>query len=154
MLDLLGNALLDYQKGDRLEDVYVETNISEKEILFRSHFFRTFPQMIPLEQSALTMAKGRILDVGAGTGSHVLYLQEKGLDVVALDVSPSAIEVCKCRGVKQTVCADVLEYNGKFDTILMLKWDRYLSEACKNRHIFTKIEITPNSNGADFGYFY
>ena len=120
MLDLLGNALLDYQKGDRLEDVYVETNISEKEILFRSHFFRTFPQMIPLEQSALTMAKGRILDVGAGTGSHVLYLQEKGLDVVALDVSPSAIEVCKCRGVKQTVCADVLEYNGKFDTILML----------------------------------
>ena len=95
MLDLLGNALLDYQKGDRLEDVYVETNISEKKILFHSHFFRTFPQIIPLEQSALTMAKGRILDVGAGTGSHVLYLQEKGLDVVALDVSPSAIEVCK-----------------------------------------------------------
>ena len=55
MLDLLGNALLDYQKGDRLEDVYVETNISEKEILFRSHFFRTFPQMIPLEQSGYWM---------------------------------------------------------------------------------------------------
>ena len=57
MLDLLGNALLDYQKGDRLEDVYVETNISEKEILFRSHFFRTFHQMITLEQSALNMGK-------------------------------------------------------------------------------------------------
>ena len=120
MLDLLGRSLLDYQKGDRSDDVHVETNISEREILFRSHFFRSFSQMIPLEQLALTMAQGRVLDVGAGTGSHVLYLQEKGLDVVALDISASAIEVCKLRGVKQAVCADVLDYKGKFDTILML----------------------------------
>ena len=87
MLDLLGRSLLDYQRGDRSDDVHVETNISEREILFRSHFFRSFSQMIPLEQLALTMAQGRVLDVGAGTGSHVLYLQEKGLDVVALDIS-------------------------------------------------------------------
>jgi len=120
MLDLLGRSLLDYQKGDRSDDVHVETNISEREILFRSHFFRSFSQMIPLEQLALTKAQGRVLDVGAGTGSHVLYLQEKGLDVVALDISASAVEVCKLRGVKQAVCADVLDYNGKFDTILML----------------------------------
>ena len=120
MLDLLGRSLLDYQKGDRSDDVHVETNISEREILFRSHFFRSFSQMIPLEQLALTMAQGRVLDVGAGTGSHVLYLQEKGLDVVALDISAFAVEVCKLRGVKQAVCADVLDYNGKFDTILML----------------------------------
>ena len=112
MLDLLGRSLLDYQRGDRSDDVHVETNISEREILFRSHFFRSFSQMIPLEQLALTMAQGRVLDVGAGTGSHVLYLQEKGLDVVALDISVSAVEVA--------VCADLLDYKGKFDTILML----------------------------------
>ena len=120
MMDLLGRSLLDYQNGDRSEDVHVETNISEREYLFRSHFFRTFSQMIPLEQQALTMSWGRVLDVGAGTGSHVLYLQKKGLEVVALDSSPSVIEVCKLRGVKQAVCADVLDYEGKFDTILML----------------------------------
>ena len=72
MSDLLGRSLLDYQQGDRSEDVYVETNISEQEYLFRSHFFRSFSQMIPLEQQALAMAQGKVLDVGAGAGSHVL----------------------------------------------------------------------------------
>ena len=42
MLDLLGRSLLDYQRGDRSDDVHVETNISEREILFRSHFFPFF----------------------------------------------------------------------------------------------------------------
>ena len=65
MLDLLGRSLLDYQKGDRSDDVHVETNISEREILFRSHFFRSFSQMIPLEQLALTMAQG--------TWWHLIY---------------------------------------------------------------------------------
>ena len=120
MKDLLGKSLLDYQLNDRKSDVRVSTNISKSEYLSRSHFFRAFPQMIPIEQKALTLAKGRILDVGAGTGSHVLYLQEKGLDAVALDISPAVIEICQLRGVKQTVISDILDYQGKFDTILLL----------------------------------
>ncbi len=120
MKDLLGRSLLDYQLNDRESDVRVETNISASEYLFRSHFFRSFSQMIPLEQEALTLAKGRVLDVGAGVGSHVLYLQKQGLEAVALDISPSAIEACKLRGVKRTVVGDILNYQGKFDTILLL----------------------------------
>ena len=120
MKDLLGKSLLDYQLNDRKSDVRVSTNISKSEYLSRSHFFRSFPQMIPIEQKALTLAKGRILDVGAGTGSHVLYLQEKGLDAIALDISPAVIEICQLRGVKQTVISDILDYQGKFDTILLL----------------------------------
>ena len=120
MKDLLGKSLLDYQLNDRKSDVRVSTNISKSEYLSRSHFFRSFPQMIPIEQKALTLAKGRILDVGAGTGSHVLYLQEKGLDAVALDISPAAIQICQLRGVKETVISDILDYQGKFDTILLL----------------------------------
>ena len=120
MKDLLGKSLLDYQLNDRKSDVRVSTNISKSEYLSRSHFFRSFPQMIPIEQKALTLAKGRILDVGAGTGSHVLYLQEKGLDAVALDISPAVIEICQLRGVKQTIISDILDYQGKFDTILLL----------------------------------
>ena len=121
MKDLLGKSLLDYQLNDRKSDVRVSTNISKSEYLSRAHFFRSFPQMIPIEQKALTLAKGRILDVGAGTGSHILYLQEKGLDAVALDISPAVIEICQLRGVKQTIISDILDYQGKFDTILLLK---------------------------------
>ena len=120
MLDLLGHSLLDYQNGDRSSDVYVQTNISHREYLSRAHFFRSFSQMIPIEQQALTLSQGRTLDVGAGTGSHVLYLQEKGIEAIALDVSPSAIEICKQRGVRVAICCDILQYEGQADTILML----------------------------------
>lgn len=120
MLDLLGHSLLDYQNGDRSLDVYVQTNISHREYLSRAHFFRSFSQMIPIEQQALTLSQGRTLDVGAGTGSHVLYLQEKGIEAIALDISPSAIEICKQRGVRVAICCDILQYEGQADTILML----------------------------------
>ena len=120
MLDLLGRSLLDYQNGDRSSDVYVQTKISHREYLSRAHFFRSFSQMIPIEQQALTLSQGRTLDVGAGTGSHVLYLQEKGIEAIALDISPSAIEICKQRGVRVAICCDILQYEGQADTILML----------------------------------
>ena len=120
MLDLLGHSLLDYQNGDRSSDVYVQTNISHREYLSRAHFFRSFSQMIPIEQQALTLSQGRTLDVGAGTGSHVLYLQEKGIEAIALDISPSAIEICRQRGVRVAICCDILQYEGQADTILML----------------------------------
>src|SRR2546421_7639517 len=51
------------------------------------------------QQTALRYATGRVLDIGCGAGRHALYLQDKGLDVVGIDVSPLAIEVCKRRGV-------------------------------------------------------
>jgi methionine biosynthesis protein metW len=120
MLDLLGRSLLDYQNGDRSSDVYVQTNISHREYLSRAHFFRSFSQMIPIEQQALTLSQGRTLDVGAGTGSHVLYLQEKEIEAIALDISPLAIEICKQRGVRVAICCDILQYEGQADTILML----------------------------------
>jgi 2-polyprenyl-3-methyl-5-hydroxy-6-metoxy-1,4-benzoquinol methylase len=55
-----------------------------------------------IEQKALKLSKGKVLDIGAGAGSHSLYLQnERNLDVTALDISPKSIEVCKLRGIKK-----------------------------------------------------
>lgn len=123
MKDLMGQAIWDYYHDNSPEDIQTETSISELDELPVEYLFRDFDGMNLLEQKALELAKGKVLDVGAGAGSHSLYLQnEKNLDVTALDVSPKSIEICKLRGVQKTVCENLLNYSPeeKFDTILLL----------------------------------
>ncbi|WGD35131.1 class I SAM-dependent methyltransferase [Olleya sp. YS] len=120
MKDLFGTALLDYQNGDYTEDLITSTNISGEDILPLPYLFRGYKNMPKLEQKALQLSKGHVLDVGCGAGNHSLYLQEKGLTVKAIDVSKGAIEVCKIRGVRRAEMIDVLKETETFDTILLL----------------------------------
>ncbi len=121
MYDLFGQAILDYQTNNSPEDLLTETSISEADEMSVAYLFRSFEQMPHLEQIALERAKGKILDVGCGAGSHSLYLQNKGLDVTAIDISANAINACQLRGLKNTRMQNVLALqNETFDTILLL----------------------------------
>jgi len=126
MKDLFGQALLDYQNGlltgtmNAVEDLITSTSISEADVLPLSYLFRSHKDMPKLEQKALELAKGKILDVGCGAGSHSLYLQGKNLEVKAIDISKGAIVVAKQRGVKDAVIRDVLEETNSYDTIILL----------------------------------
>ena len=120
MKDLFGKALLDYHTGNYTHDLVTSTNISEYDVLPLPYLFRHFVEMPKLEQKALKLAKGSILDVGCGAGSHSLYLQNKGLQVKAIDSSPGAVEVAKQRGVKNVEHLALLEETKTFDTILLL----------------------------------
>lgn len=122
MKDLFGKAILDYQTGNSPEDLITETSISEADEMSIAYLFRDYKTMPKIEQKALTLAHGKVLDVGCGAGSHSLYLQnERSLDITSIDISPSAIEACKRRGVKNAVVMDVMQMeNQKFDTILLL----------------------------------
>lgn len=75
-----------------------------------------------IEKKALELARGKILDVGCGSGSHSLYLQNKGsMEVIALDISMGAISVAKKRGVTNVICKSIWDFkDGNFDTILLL----------------------------------
>ncbi len=121
MKDLLGKAMLDYQKGLYAEDIETLSSLDEIDTLPLPYLFRSFNDMPPLEQKALGLCQGSILDIGCGAGSHSLYLQQKGFEVTALDMSKGAIETCRLRGVVNCVHTDILEFKSrKFDTILML----------------------------------
>lgn len=120
MKDILGKALLDYQNGNYSEDIITSTNISDEDILPLAFLFRNYEDMPKLEQKALQLVKGSILDVGCGAGSHSLHLQEKDFKVKSIDVSEGAIEVCRSRGIKNTAVSNVLDESETFDTILLL----------------------------------
>jgi len=93
----------------------------EEEPMNSAYFFRSESEMNDLEKHALNECKGRVLDVGAGAGCHALVLQEKGLEVLAVEQSPKACEVLIARGVRQVLNSDVmLLQQGGFDTILLL----------------------------------
>ncbi|MEM7186448.1 MAG: class I SAM-dependent methyltransferase [Bacteroidota bacterium] len=121
MKDIFGTALLDYYRGNYSEDITTETSISDEDVLPLPYLFRSFDEMPLLEQRALQEARGSVLDIGCGAGSHALYLQQKGIEVTAIDVSPGAVEVAQLRGVNQVLHGDALQLkNKKFDTLLAL----------------------------------
>lgn len=122
MKDLMGRAIWDYYHQENPEDLQTETSISELDELPVDYLFRAFDEMNKIEQKALKLAGGKVLDIGAGAGSHSLYLQnERHLEVTALDISPKSIEVCKLRGIKNAVAENMLHFSeGTFDTILLL----------------------------------
>src|SRR5690606_2167201 len=120
--DLFGKAMLDYIQNNQPENLITETNISEADEMDVSYLFRSFNEMPKIEQKALKLSKGKVLDVGCGAGSHSLYLQENGYKVKSIDISQNAIKTCELRGVKNTEVIDILdlENNEQFDTILLL----------------------------------
>ncbi len=75
------------------------------------------------QKKAMNYARGRVLDVGCGAGRASLYLQKRGLDVLGVDNSPLAMEVCKQRGLRNgrvMAATELSSQLGTFDTILML----------------------------------
>jgi SAM-dependent methyltransferase len=121
MKDLFGKAILDFQTKNSPEAISTETNISEADDMDVTYLFRSYNEMPKLEQKALQLSKGKILDVGCGAGSHSLYLQENNFDVTSIDISSNAIEACQLRGLKNARVQNILDLeNDKFDTILLL----------------------------------
>ena len=122
MKDLFGKAILDYQTGNDPEDIITETSISEEDVMSVEYLFRNYAEMPKIEQKALNEAKGKVLDVGCGAGSHSLYLQNnRKLNVTAIDISANAIKACRLRGVDNVHNIDILDLSGeKFDTIILL----------------------------------
>ena len=120
MKDLFGKAILDFCQGHHTEDLITSTSISDEETLPLSYLFRDYSKMPELEQKALDLSFGKILDIGCGAGSHSLHLLQKEFDVKSIDISRNAIKACKLRGIKNAHVMDFIDESETFDTILLL----------------------------------
>ncbi len=165
MKDVFGKALLDYQNGISTgslpENIITSTSISDEDELPLAYLFRSFKEMPKLEQKALKLVKGKVLDVGCGSGSHSLYLQDKGIEIKAIDISEGAIEVTKRRGVKHGEVLNVLDETESFDTILLLMNGTGIFQELKNVSTYLKhLKSLLNSGGqilidsSDIKYMY
>lgn len=150
MKDLMGQAIWDFYQNKSADDLLTETSISEIDELPVEYFFRDFQEMNSIEQKALELSKGKVLDIGAGAGSHSLYLQnEKKLEVLALDNSPKSIEVCGLRGLKNVLCSDILDFPSQtFDTVLLLMNGTGIFESLDRIDVYLeKLYSLLNENG-------
>lgn len=120
-MDVFGNALQDQFNNNTADTLWLHNSYDEPEEMPVDIFFRTEEEMPDIELEAMDMCEGRVLDVGGGAGSHALILQERGFDVVAIDISAAAVGIMGKRGLNQAVEGDIFTYTGeKFDTLLFL----------------------------------
>lgn len=121
MTDVLGHAIADFYYKTEPKKLWINNKYWAKEEMPVEVYFRDETNMTKLELMALQLCKGKILDIGAGAGSHVLWLQQNKTDVTALEISPLACEVMAKRGVATIINQNIFTYSEKrYDTLLLL----------------------------------
>lgn len=121
--DAYGRAIRDYHEVGEGSEVVERDDGWIAPSAGPEQYFRAYGHWPDRQQAAMDHVEGRVLDVGCGACRHALYLQEQGHDVVGIDLSPNAVEVCRDRGladVRELGIASVTELRGPFDTVLML----------------------------------
>ena len=148
--DAIGQAISDYAtKPNQAAKISVHSPDFDTDFIPVSYLFRKYNEMPVLEQKALDICKGKILDVGAGSGCHSSYLKSKGFDVTAVETSPLASKYLKTQGIR-TFNTSVYDFftDEKYDTILLLMNGLGIAENVKNlQNLMNKLTGLLSGNG-------
>ena len=118
----LAAALRDHHRTGRSRRVRAIRADGVSFAIETDEYFTLDGSLAGLDELSLDRCRGRVLDVGAGAGRHALALQQMGREVVAIDLSPICVALCKDRGVRDARLVDVMSLDsdgalGRFDTI-------------------------------------
>lgn len=142
--------MVNYFKKEDNTPIRVFINKSEEPEMYPSVFFRQYKNMLKYEKIALKNAVGKILDLGCGAGCHSLYLQNKGFEVTAVEVSKKSAKVALSQGVNRVINEDWRNLNLKnFDTVLVLMNGMGLAESPDElKLMFRKLKSFLNKTGS------
>ena len=161
--DPMGAAILDYQTKGKAGKLSILSSMFEEDEMPVKHLFRNLEEMPMLEQKALSLAKGKVLDVGAGAGCHALALQAQSIAVKAIDISPLSCEAMELRGVMDAECINLFDEHleSGFDTILLLMNGTGIAGKIENLPaLFNRLKALLNKGGqilidsSDIKYIY
>jgi SAM-dependent methyltransferase len=101
------------------------------------------PQPAFAALAATGMLRGRVLDVGCGTGEHALMAAEAGREVTGIDIAPSAIRLAEAKARERRVAArfivgDALQLESlreEFETVLDCGLFHVLDDADRRRFV-------------------
>lgn len=159
----MGAAILDYQTKGKAGKLSILSSMFEEDEMPVKHLFRNLEEMPILEQKALSLAKGKVLDVGAGAGCHALALQAQSIAVKAIDISPLSCEAMELRGVMDAECINLFDEHleSGFDTILLLMNGTGIAGKIENLPaLFNRLKALLNKDGqilidsSDIKYIY
>ncbi len=118
--DPMGRAIYDYHHTKKAGKLRVLSSMFYEDEIPVATLFRNFADMPIQEQKAIELCRGRVLDVGAGSGCHSIVIKERGHEVVAIDISELSVDVMKERGIDaRNINFFDATFNEKFDTILL-----------------------------------
>ena len=149
-VDVMGSAMENYFKKNDNTPIRVFINKSEEPEMYPSVFFRPYKNMFKYEKIALKNSMGKVLDLGCGAGCHSLYLQNKGFDVTAVEVSKKSANVALSQGVNKVINEDWRNLNLKnFDTVLVLMNGMGLAESpAELKLMFRKLKSFLSKTGS------
>jgi len=136
MIDIFGKILKAYLNGESLEYTIRRNDGGIIDVFNTGIYFTNYSDWEDYEKEIISKyVRGKVLDVGAGAGRHSIFLQDRGYDVHAIDISPSAIQLMKIRGIKNTYLMDLRKLDfpeNYFNSVLIMFADLGLAGSIKD----------------------
>lgn len=120
--DVFGRALWDWARGGTVPEVIERVDGYFESGAGAPVYLAPLKEWPTAERHAMRYVRGRVVDVGCGSGRVALHLQRRGLEVVGLDRSALALRAAKLLGVHSLWRAsldDLVERLEEFDSVVL-----------------------------------
>jgi len=121
-LDPHGAAMLDFLDGRYDNSFFYVRDDGFASPMDITRRFAGYPAFPAAEKDACELARGRVLDIGCGSGKHLTFLRTKGMICAGVDNSPVVMTVLRRRRIEGVFRMDAFRLGigpTAFDTVTL-----------------------------------